>query len=103
MLLQTDAYNYVLDDPCDIPLIGQEDDWSELYSASDFLKEQQKALDWFGIPVVATFFNQREVLRALHPFLGMKFLLCEPTAPDEDYTFMLVDHLFIFDRLNIFH
>lgn len=99
--MQTDAYNFVLADPCDIPLLDE--GWSELYTADDFLKEQQKALDWFGIPVEATFFNQREVLRALHPYLGMKFLLSEPSAPDEDYNFELVDHLFMFDRLNLFH
>lgn len=99
--MHTDAYDFVLTDPCDIPLL--DDGWSELYTSSDFLKEQQKALDWFGIPVEATLFNQQEVLRALHPYLGMKFLLKEPTAPDEDYTFELVDHLFIFDRLNLFH
>lgn len=99
--MHTDAYDFSLVDPCDIPLF--DDGWSELYSPSDFLKEQQKALDWFAIPVVATYFNQQEVLRALHPFLGMKFLLSEPTTPDEGYNFELVDHLFMFDQLHLYH
>lgn len=54
--MHTDAYDFVLIDPCDIPFF--DDGWSELYGPSDFLKEQQKALDWFAIPVVATLYNQ---------------------------------------------
>lgn len=102
MLISTNAYDYRLIDPCDIPL-DDETCWTELHTPAHFLEQQQKALDWFDIPVKATLFNQQEVLRALHPFLGMKFLLSEPTAPDEDYLFGLVDGLFIFDRLNLFH
>ena len=101
--MQTDAYNYVLDDPCAIPLSPKEGGWCELYGSEDFLKEQQKALDWFGIPIKANLFNQQEVLRALHPYLGMKFLISEPSAPNECYEFGLVDYLFMFDRLNLFH
>lgn len=101
MFMQYDAYDYILIDPCDVPIL--DDGWTELHTPADFLEQQQKALDWFAIPVEATLFNQREVLSTLRPYLGKLFLLSEPTAPDEDYTYMLVDDLFMFDQLNLFH